>query len=450
MTDIIDELRWRGLVALSHRRGRAARGAGGGPVTYYCGFDPTAPSLHMGNLVQLLTMRRLQDAGHRPLALVGGVDRSHRRPQPDGRAGAELQETVAAWVDQHRRQVEPFLSFEGPNAAGVVNNLDWTAPLSALDFLRDIGKHYRVNTMLRKDAVADRLASEEGISYTEFSYQILQGLDFLELYRRYGCVLQTGGSDQWGNLTRGVDLIHRAEGASVHALATPADHQGRRHQVRQDRGRHRLARPADDLAVRLLPVLAQRRGRHRRQPAAGLHLPHPRGDRGAGGVGPGAAAAAEAQRALAQDVTTLVHGADAAERVEAASRALFGRDRPSWPPWTRRPCATPPRSCPRRAGGSGTAVVDLMAAAGLVAGATRPGEPSRRAAPTSTTSSVHRPGRASDQPSDLPPGRGRLLRRGKRTIAGRGSPSVHRGARTARTAQAATGVRFGHPRRGPC
>jgi tyrosyl-tRNA synthetase len=179
VTDIVEELRWRGLIALSTDEGALRAALAAGPVTFYCGFDPTAPSLHMGNLVQLLTMRRLQDAGHRPLALVGGSTGLIGDPKPTAERVLNSKETVAAWVDNLREQVSRFLLFEGDNAATVVNNLDWTGPLSALDFLRDIGKHYRVNTMIRKDAVAERLSSREGISYTEFSYQILQGLDFL-------------------------------------------------------------------------------------------------------------------------------------------------------------------------------------------------------------------------------------------------------------------------------
>ena len=172
---------------------------------------------------------------------------------------------MADWVEASGPRSSRTSSFEGDNAAVMVNNLDWTAPLSAIDFLRDIGKHFRVNRMIDQGAVSARLNCGAGISYTEFSYQLLQGLDFLELFRRHGCTLQTGGSDQWGNLTAGVDLIHRVEGASVHALDDAAAHQGRRHEVRQDRGRQRLARPGDDLAVRVLPVLAQRRRPGRRR-----------------------------------------------------------------------------------------------------------------------------------------------------------------------------------------
>jgi tyrosyl-tRNA synthetase len=219
--NVWDELVWRGLVQVSTDPDALRAALGGDPITYYCGFDPTAPSLHLGNLVQLLTLRRIQLAGHRPLGLVGGSTGLIGDPRPTAERTLNTRERVAEWVAKLRAQVERYLSFDGDNAARLVNNLDWTAPMSAIDFLRDIGKYYRVGTMLKKDAVAARLNSDAGISYTEFSYQILQGMDFLELYRQYGCVLQTGGSDQWGNLTSGTDLIHRVEGASVHAIGTP-------------------------------------------------------------------------------------------------------------------------------------------------------------------------------------------------------------------------------------
>ncbi len=219
--DIIDELKWRGLVALSTDEAALREALAQGPITYYCGFDPTAPSLHLGNLVQLLTMRRLQLAGHKPLALIGGSTGLVGDPRPTAERTLNSKETVAEWVERLGHQAQRFLSAEGSNAVRMVNNLDWTAPLSAIDFLRDIGKHFRVGTMLSKDAVSARLNSEHGISYTEFSYQILQGYDFLELFRRYNCILQTGGSDQWGNLTSGTDLIRKVEGGSAHILATP-------------------------------------------------------------------------------------------------------------------------------------------------------------------------------------------------------------------------------------
>lgn len=219
--NVWDELVWRGLVHVSTDQNALRALLAGEPITYYCGFDPTAASLHLGNLVQLLTVRRIQLAGHKPLGLVGGSTGLIGDPRPTAERTLNTRETVAEWADRLHAQVSRYLSFEGENAARIVNNLDWTAPLSAIDFLREIGKYYRVGTMLKKDAVAARLNSDEGISYTEFSYQILQGMDFLELYRQYDCVLQTGGSDQWGNLTSGTDLIRRVEGASAHAIGTP-------------------------------------------------------------------------------------------------------------------------------------------------------------------------------------------------------------------------------------
>lgn len=219
-THIIDELKWRGLLALTTDETELRKQLEE-PTTYYCGFDPTAPSLHLGNLVQLLTMRRLQLAGHNPLALVGGATGLIGDPKPTAERTLNSKETVAAWVEKLAAQTGRFLDYSGSNPARLVNNLDWTSGYSAIDFLREIGKHFRVGKMLAKDAVSARLNSESGISYTEFSYQILQGLDFLELFRRYGCVLQSGGSDQWGNLTAGSDLIHKVEGKSVHLIATP-------------------------------------------------------------------------------------------------------------------------------------------------------------------------------------------------------------------------------------
>ena len=219
--DLWDELQWRGLIALSTDEEALRKALNETQLTYYIGFDPTAPSLHLGNLVQLLIMRRLQLAGHKPIALIGGSTGLVGDPRPTAERTLNTRETVAEWVEKLGAQAKRFLNFEGDNAAILVNNLDWTAPLSAIDFLRDIGKFFRVGTMLSKDAVSARLNSEHGISYTEFSYQILQGYDYLELFRRYNCTLQMGGSDQWGNLTSGTDLIRKAEGASAHILATP-------------------------------------------------------------------------------------------------------------------------------------------------------------------------------------------------------------------------------------
>ena len=218
---IYEELQWRGLIALSTDEQKLKETLNTSSISFYCGFDPTAPSLHLGNLVQLLTMRRLQLAGHKPLCLVGGATGLIGDPKPNAERQLNTKEIVASWVEKLQLQTSRFLSTEGSNATQLVNNLDWTGQLSAIDLLRDVGKYFRVGKMLSKDAVSARLNSEAGISYTEFSYQILQGFDFLELYRRYGCVLQTGGSDQWGNLTAGADLIHYSEQESVHLMATP-------------------------------------------------------------------------------------------------------------------------------------------------------------------------------------------------------------------------------------
>lgn len=326
MTDIVDELKWRGLFSLSTDEDALRKALADGPVTFYCGFDPTAASLHVGHLVQVLTVRRLQQAGHRPLALVGGATGQIGDPRPTAERTLNDPETVANWVARLRSQIEPFLAFEGENAAVMVNNLDWTAGMSAIEFLRDIGKHFRVNKMLTKDSVARRLESQEGISYTEFSYQLLQGMDFLELYRRYGCALQTGGSDQWGNLTAGIDLIHRLEpDATVHAVGTPL-------MVKADGTKFgksesgavwldpEMTTPyafyqfwlnVDDRDVSTYSRILSFKSREELEELEKLTEERPQ--------------ARAAQRALAEELTTLVHGADQCAAVIAASKALFGQ-----------------------------------------------------------------------------------------------------------------------------
>lgn len=216
---ILDDLEWRGLIAHSTDLDALREEMSEASVRFYVGFDPTAPSLHMGNLLQILTARRLQLAGLTPYALVGGATGMIGDPRDSGERNLNSLDTVKEWVDRVRRQIEPFLSFEGANAATMVNNYDWTASLSTIDFLRDIGKHFPVNRMLARDVVRTRL--EAGISYTEFSYVLLQSMDYLNLHRDHGVSLQFGGSDQWGNLTGGVELIRRADGSRVHAFATP-------------------------------------------------------------------------------------------------------------------------------------------------------------------------------------------------------------------------------------
>jgi tyrosyl-tRNA synthetase len=216
---LLDDLEWRGLLAHSTDLDALRAALGEGSVKFYVGFDPTAPSLHMGHLVQVLTARRLQRAGHQPYALVGGATGMIGDPRDSGERSLNSLDTVKDWVERVRGQIEPFLEFEGSNGATMVNNYDWTASLSTIDFLREVGKHFPVNRMLARDVVARRL--EQGISYTEFSYVLLQSWDFLNLYRDHGVTLQFGGSDQWGNLTAGVELIRRSAGGRAHAFATP-------------------------------------------------------------------------------------------------------------------------------------------------------------------------------------------------------------------------------------
>ncbi len=323
--DVWEEIRWRGLVHVSTNEQALKELLAGEPITYYCGFDPTAPSLHLGNLVQLLLMRRLQLAGHKPLGLVGGSTGLIGDPRPTAERTLNTRDTVADWVELLEKQVSKFLSFEGENAARLVNNLDWTGPLSAIDFLREIGKHFRVGTMLKKDAVSARLNSEAGISYSEFSYQVLQGMDFLELYRSYGCVLQTGGSDQWGNLTSGIELIHKSEGVSVHAIGTPLITNSDGSKFGKSEGNAIWLDPAmvspyafyqfwlntDDADVisRLKVFTFLTRDEITRFETLVATEPFRR----------------EAQRELAWQATSLVHGVDAAEAAIAASQALFGQ-----------------------------------------------------------------------------------------------------------------------------
>src|SRR4051812_27545905 len=216
---LLDDLEWRGLIAHSTDLGELREALTSGSVRFYVGFDPTAPSLHMGNLVQLVTARRLQNAGHTPYILVGGATGMIGDPKESSERTLNTLDTVKDWSERVRRQVQPFVSFGGDNAATVVNNYDWTASLSTIDFLRDIGKHFPINRMLQRDVVSRRL--ESGISYTEFSYVLLQSMDFLNLFREHGVTLQHGATDQWGNITAGVELIRRAAGGQAHAFVTP-------------------------------------------------------------------------------------------------------------------------------------------------------------------------------------------------------------------------------------
>ncbi|MFB7669751.1 tyrosine--tRNA ligase [Kitasatospora sp. NPDC056138] len=414
MTDIVDELRWRGLIALSTDEDALRKAFADGPVTFYCGFDPTAPSLHLGNLVQILTMRRIQQAGNLPLGLVGGATGLIGDPKPTAERVLNDPEVVAGWVDRLRGQISRFLDFEGEYAARMVNNLDWTSEMSAISLLRDVGKYFRVNNMIAKEAVARRLNSDAGISYTEFSYQILQGMDYLELNRRYGCALQTGGSDQWGNLTAGTDLIRKAEGRSVHALATPLI-------VKADGTKFgktesgtvwldpELTTPyafyqfwlnADDRDVSNFLRIFSFRTREEIEELERETAERP--------------AARLAQRALAEELTTLVHGAEQYQRAVAASKALFGQgDLADLEPAT---LAAALAEVPKATVAELLPIVDLLVEAGLA--------PSRSAARRTIkeggaylNNAKVTDEEAAPADSDLLHGRWLVLRRGKRNLA---------------------------------
>jgi tyrosyl-tRNA synthetase len=325
VSDLIDDFKWRGLFSQSTDES-ALREALKKPITLYIGFDPTAPSLHVGNLVVLLALRRFQLAGHNPIALVGGA--TGLIGDPSGKneeRSLNTTDVVAEWVGRIKGQVSKFLDFDAPkNPAVVANNLDWTSPLSAIEFLRDVGKHFSVNQMLAKDSVSSRLEAG-GISYTEFSYQVLQSFDFLELYRRNNCTLQLGGSDQWGNIVGGLDLIRRVEGGSGHALTIPLLAKADGTKFGKTAGGSIWLDPAmtspyaffqywlntdDKDVINFLKVFSFK-SREEIELLENIHNENP--------------GAREAHRALARELTSLVHSVEICERVEAAARALFGQ-----------------------------------------------------------------------------------------------------------------------------
>ncbi|GIF70461.1 tyrosine--tRNA ligase [Asanoa ishikariensis] len=323
MSEFIDDLLWRGLLQDSTDLDDLRKHLDSGQVTFYVGFDPTAPSLHLGHLMQVLTARRLQLAGHRPLLLVGGATGQIGDPRESSERTLNPPDVIAGWVEKIREQVRPFVTYEGDNAATLVNNLDWTGPMSAISFLRDVGKHFPVNRMLAREVVKARL--ETGISFTEFAYQLLQSHDFYELHVRHGCTLQFGGSDQWGNITAGVDYIRRRGGGSVHAFVTPlitkADGtkfgKSEGGSVWLDAG---LTSPyafyqfwlnTDDRDVTSYLRYFSFRSHTELEELERATAERP--------------GAREAQRALAAELTTLVHGEAETAQVLAASQALFGR-----------------------------------------------------------------------------------------------------------------------------
>ncbi|WEV71797.1 tyrosine--tRNA ligase [Bifidobacterium sp. ESL0790] len=322
---LFDELTWRGLISQSTDRDQLAEALNGGPITYYCGFDPTAASLHIGNLVQLINMRHLQEAGHHPIALVGGATGLIGDPRQSGERTLNPKDVVASWAKRLQKQIGGILRSDGDNPVRFVSNYDWTAQMSVIDFLRDVGKNFRMGTMLAKDTVARRLKSDEGISFTEFSYQVLQGNDFLHLYDEYGCTLELGGSDQWGNLTSGLDLIRKVHGESVNVFTSPiiTDAQGKKF------GK------SEGNAVWLDPTMLspykfyqfwfnQPDGEMVKLLKAFTFLPKDEIERLGHEVevNPGAR---EAQKTLAWEVTSFVHGEEATRQALDAAAALFGR-----------------------------------------------------------------------------------------------------------------------------
>src|SRR6516164_4125651 len=379
---ILDELGWRGLIAQSTDLDALAAEARRGPITVYAGFDPTAPSLHAGHLVPLLALRRFQRAGHRPIVLAGGATGMIGDPRDVGERSLNEADTVAEWTERIRGQLERFVDFDtSPTGAVVVNNLDWTGPMSAIEFLRDVGEHFSVNVMLDRDTIRRRLEGE-GISYTEFSYMLLQANDYVELHQRHGCTLQIGGSDQWGNIIAGVRLVRQKLGATVHALTVP------------------LVTAADVIRyLRWFTFLSAEELADLERATA--ERPQQRA----------------AQRRLARELTVLVHGEAATEAVEHASRALFGQGELSRLDEATLAAALRETSVAELKPGGPDGIVDLLVASGLSAskGAARRtiGEGGVSVNNVRIESDEWAP-----QPSDFLHGRWLVLRRGKRNIAG--------------------------------
>lgn len=415
---LLDDLQWRGLISTSTDLAAIRELLDSGPVTLYCGFDPTAPSLHLGNLAQILTVRRFQLAGHRPLALVGGATGLIGDPKMTGERQLNDSEIVNGWVDRIGQQLARFYAFDGPNAAAVVNNYDWTAPMSAIHLLRELGKHFSVNRMLDREAVAARLAAN-GISYTEFSYQVLQANDYLELHRRHGCSLQTGGSDQWGNIVAGVDLVRRVTGHTVHAITTPLITKADGTKFGKTEAGTVWLDPEltspyafyqfwinvddRDVSAMLRTFSFADRNEIEALERATATTPHARA----------------AQRHLAGELTTLVHGEAEAHAVEFAAKALFGGESLRELSPTTLAAALSQTQVVELAWSDGELppLVDLAVATGLVASRAA----ARRAVAERglylnnerVTSEDQRP-----RPDDLLTGGWIVLRRGKKSVAG--------------------------------
>lgn len=414
MNAVLDELTWRGFIAHSTDLDALAAHLDAGPAGFYVGFDPTAPSIHMGNLVQLVLARHLQAAGHRPHLLVGGSTGLIGDPKAAGERVMNPAELVAEWAEKIRGQVSGLIGFDGDNGATIVNNYDWTAQLSTLDFLRDVGKHFSVNRMLDREVVRSRL--ESGISYSEFSYVLLQSLDYRELFRCHGVTLQTGGSDQWGNITAGVELIRRSEGARVHALATP------------------LLTKADGTkfgkteqgTVWLDPDMTSPYAFHQfflnaedSQVMGYLKIFSPRSREEIGDIGRQQAEKPflrVAQRALADDVTDLVHGRENRVAAERAASAIFGRSELS--ELNAGVLAAVSRELGAQemaAGGELPSVVDALVASGVVASKSAARRAIAEGGAYVNNAKVSDPD-AVLAPEDLLQGRYVITRRGKKTV----------------------------------
>lgn len=415
---ILDELGWRGLIAQSTDLEALAAEAQRGPMTVYAGFDPTAASLHAGHLVPLLALRRFQRAGHRPIVLAGGATGMIGDPREVGERSLQEADTVAEWAERIRGQLERFVDFDdSPTGAIVENNLEWTSELSAIEFLRDIGKHFSVNVMLDRDTVRRRLEGE-GISYTEFSYMLLQANDFVELRRRHGCSLQIGGSDQWGNIIAGVRLVRQKLGVAVHALTVPLVTSADGKKFGKSTGGGSLwldpqmtspyawyqyfVNTADADVIRYLrwfTFLSADELAELEQATA--ERPQQRA----------------AQRRLAAELTTLVHGEAATEAVQHASRALFGQGELDRLDEATLSSALRETAVAELKPGEPDGIVDLLVASGL--------SESRKAARRTIGEggvSVNNIRVSSDewspQPTDFLHGRWLVLRRGKRNVAG--------------------------------
>ena len=416
--NIIDELTWRGLIAQSTDVDELKKATSGGPITVYAGFDPTGPSLHAGHLVPLLALKRFQRAGHRPIVMAGGATGLIGDPRDVGERVMNSSDTVSDWADRIRGQLERFVEFDdSPTGAIVENNLNWTGELTAIDFLRDIGKHFSINVMLARDTVKTRLAGD-GMSYTEFSYMLLQANDFVQLRRTYGCTMQIGGSDQWGNIIAGVELNRRTDAESVHGLTVPLVTSADGKKFGKSTGGGSLWLDPDmtspyawyqyfvntgdaDVVKYLRWFTFLEQDELAALDEATRERPHAR----------------EAQKRLAAEMTTLVHGEANTRSVELASQALFGRAELGDLDEQTLAAALGETSVAELSVGEQSTIVDLLVATGL-----SESKSAARRAVKEGGASVNNQKIADEEwipsPEDLLHGRWLVVRRGKRNFAG--------------------------------